>query len=63
MHPQRECDILENVQVGKQGTALEQHAHLLARIEQVAARERRQVLPRHPDFAAIGPQLRAHQAQ
>lgn len=63
MHPQRERDVFENIKIGEQSTALEQHSHVLARIEQVAARQGRQVLAIDPDFAGSGTQLHAHQAQ
>jgi hypothetical protein len=55
MHPQRERDVFEYIQVGKQRAALKQHAHMLARIEQIAARQGRQVLAVDPHFAvAVG---------
>ena len=63
MHPQRESNVLEHVQIGKQRTALKQHAHVLARIKQITARQGRQVLIVDPHFAAVGTQLHAHQAQ
>ncbi|MCY1445158.1 hypothetical protein D9M71_616640 [compost metagenome] len=63
MHAQRERDVLEHIEVGEQRPALEQHAHLLARVEQVTARQRRQVLPGNPDLTAGRAQLRAHQAE
>ena len=37
MDPQREGDVLEDIEVGEQCAALKQHAHMLARIRQVAA--------------------------
>ncbi len=63
MHSQRKGHVLEHIQVGEQRTALEQHTHVLARIEQIAARQRRQVLAVDPHFAGAGAQLHAHQAQ
>ncbi|MNC33032.1 hypothetical protein D3C75_814130 [compost metagenome] len=63
MHAQRERDVLEHIEVGEQRAALEQHAHLLAGVEQVAARQRRQVLPGNPYLTARGAQLCAHQAE
>ncbi|MNZ68291.1 hypothetical protein D3C78_865550 [compost metagenome] len=63
MHPQRERHVLEHIEIGEQRTTLEQHAHLLAGIEQVAARQGRQVLPGHPDLATGRTQLCAHQPQ
>jgi len=63
MHAQRERDVLEHVEIGEQRAALEQHAHLLAHVEQLAAREARQVVPGHPDLAPGGHQLGGDQAQ
>ena len=63
MHAQREGNVFEYIQIGKQGAALKQHAHMLARVEQIAARQGRQVLAVDPHFAVAGTQLHAHQAQ
>ncbi|MCY1409856.1 hypothetical protein D9M71_252150 [compost metagenome] len=63
MNTQRKSDVLEDIEVGKQCAALKQHAHMLARVEQVAARQFWQVLTVDPDFALGGPQLGAHQTQ
>ncbi|MNP42878.1 hypothetical protein D3C76_1366690 [compost metagenome] len=62
MHAQREGDVLEHIEVSEQRATLKQHAHLLARVEQVAARQRRQILPRYPHLTTGRAQLRAHQA-
>src|SRR5471032_2894743 len=63
MHPQRKRHVFENIEVGEQGAALEQHAHMLAGVEPIAARQRRQVLAVDPHFAGARAQLHAHQAQ
>src|SRR5690606_6965463 len=55
--------VLENIEVSEQRAALEQHAHLLAHIEQLAARQRWQVGPGDPDFAAGWLELGGDQAQ
>lgn len=62
MHAQRKRDVLEHIEVGEQRPALEQHAHMLARIEQIAARQLGQILAVDPHFATGRTQLRAHQA-
>ncbi|MCY1395091.1 hypothetical protein D9M71_100200 [compost metagenome] len=63
VNPQRKRDILEDIEVGKQRATLKQHTHMLARIEQVAARQFRQVLTVDPYFAPGRPQLGPHQTQ
>ncbi len=63
MHPQRKRNVLEHVEIGEQCPALEQHTHLLAHVEQLAAREARQIVARHPDFTTRRHQLRSDQAQ
>lgn len=54
MHAQRKRDVLEYVEIGEQRPTLEQHAELLAHVEQVAARKLRQVLPVDPDLPFEG---------
>src|SRR3990167_3551075 len=60
---QRKGDVLEHIEIGEQRPALEQHAHLLAHVEQLAAREARQIQPVDPHLALARPELRADQAQ
>jgi hypothetical protein len=57
-----ERDVLEDIEVGEQRAALEQHAHLLAGVEQVAARQRGRFWPL-TQTSPLEAQLRAHQAQ
>ncbi|CEI77443.1 Putative uncharacterized protein [Pseudomonas aeruginosa] len=63
MHTQRKRDVLEDVEIGEQRPALEQHAELLAHVEQVAARKLRQVLPVDPDLPLRRTQLGGDQPQ
>ena len=63
MHAQGKGNILEHVQVGKQCTTLEQHAHLFAHVEQLTARQRRQVQPVNPNFTLTRLEFSRDQAQ
>ncbi|MCY1542010.1 hypothetical protein D9M68_777310 [compost metagenome] len=63
MHTQRKGDVLEYIQIGEQRTALEQHAHLLAHVEQLATREGRQIVAVDPHLALVRPQLSGDKAQ
>lgn len=63
VHTQRECHVLEHVEIGEQRTALKQHAHLLAHVEQLITRQLRQADTRDANIASRGPQLGSDQAQ
>ncbi|MNE45933.1 hypothetical protein D3C80_1402490 [compost metagenome] len=63
MHPQRKGDVFEHIEIGEQGATLEQHAHLLAHVEQFVARKIRQVLAIDDHCATGRTQLGADQAQ
>ena len=63
MNAQRKGDVFEHIEVREQGAALEEHTHLLAHVEQLAARQRRQIGARHPDLAMGRFELGSDQAQ
>ncbi|CAH0206883.1 hypothetical protein SRABI70_01887 [Pseudomonas sp. Bi70] len=63
VHTQRKGHVLENVEVGEQRAALKQHAHLLAHVEQLAARQVGQVEAVDPDLAGARAQLGGDQPQ
>ncbi|MCY1393880.1 hypothetical protein D9M71_87890 [compost metagenome] len=63
VHPEGESDVLEHIEIGEQRAALEQHAELLAHVEQVGAGEAGQVLAVDPDFATCRLELGRDKAQ
>ncbi len=63
VHAQWKGDVFENIQIGKQRAALKQNAHLLAGIEQITARQFRQILAVDPHLPLARAQLGTHQAQ
>ena len=59
---QRECDILENAEIGEQGTVLEQHAEALTQLIELRNAERRYINAVDMDRTLLRDELPRYQA-